>query len=109
MSWTVESLIALNRVVERKFDDFQSNLMDENRGDVSRSQILGHWKQYLKLHGIDRQPATFKKRGSGEAYVWIECPWSVQNSTPGAVYTKSNLFLPMDLAEKILVLEQMPP
>ena len=104
MKWDIEALKALDKIVETKFDEFQAGL-----GDVSRSQVLDEWKKYLKLHGIDRQPATFKKRGSGKACVWLECPWSVQNSTPGAVYTKSNLLFSMDIAEKILVLEQMPP
>ena len=108
MSWTVESLAALNRVVERKFDELQARLNDDAT-QTKRREVLDEWKKYLKLHGIDRQPATFKKRGSGKACVWLECPWSVQNSTPGAVYTKSNLLFSMDLAEKILVLEQMPP
>ena len=92
----VEFIIRLSNLVDRKFDeDFRHDLEG--------------WKKYLAEHGIERRPFQFnKKRSSGDPYVWIECPWSVNNSTPGAVYTKSELFFPMELAEKIIVLEGMP-
>ena len=96
MIWDVRALNALTKIVDRKFDeDF---LYD-----------LAGWKQYLAEHDIIRKPFQFrKKRSSGDPHVWIECPWSVRNSAPGAVYTKSELFFPMDLAEKIVILEGMP-
>lgn len=92
----VEFIIRLSNLVDRKFDeDFRHDLEG--------------WKKYLAEHGIERRPFQFnKKRSSGDPHVWIECPWSVNNSTPGAAYTKSELFFPMDLAEKIIVLEGMP-
>jgi hypothetical protein len=80
----VEFIIRLSNLVDRKFDeDFR--------------------------HGVIRNPFQFHKiRSGGHPCVWIECPWSVRNSVPGAVYTKSELFFSTDLAEKIIVLEGMP-
>jgi hypothetical protein len=108
MIWDVNTFRALSRLVDKKFDEFR---LDDNfyaDNFYAAGQILDKWKEYLKLHGIERVPAGFKKRGSKETYVWIECPWSVHNSTPGAVYTKSNLYFTLELAEKIIVLEGMP-
>lgn len=95
MIWDVRTLNALSRIVDRKFNE---GCWDE-----------AGWKKYLADHGIERRPFQLnKKRSSGNPHVWIECPWSVRHSTPGAAYTKSELFFPMDLAEKIIVLEGMP-
>jgi len=92
----VKFLTRLSNLVDRKFDeDFQNDLEG--------------WKKYLAEHGVVRKPFQFhKKLSGGHPCVWIECPWSVRNSVPGAVYTKSELFFPTDLAEKIIVLEGMP-
>lgn len=96
MTWDAHSLRLLSDLVDRKFDEeFREN--------------LSGWKTYLDSHEIIRKPWTFhKKRSSENPYVWIECPWSIHNSTPGAVYTKSELYFPMELAEKIVVLGTMP-
>ena len=96
MIWDAAAIRALSRVVDHKFDE-------EFRYD------LEGWKCYLAEHGIVRKPMQLPRKRSGVSpCVFIECPWSVHNSTPGAVYTKSELFFPMDLAEKIVVLGGMP-
>lgn len=96
MIWDAKAIRSLSDIVDRKYDaEFKHD--------------LAGWKKYLAEHGITRKPWNLpRKRSSGDPHVWIECPWSVHNSTPGAMYTKSDLYFPMDLAEKIVVLEGMP-
>lgn len=96
MIWDAKALRALSDIVDRKYD---AEFRDDAKG----------WKRYLDEHGIVRRPFQLnKKRSGGNPCVWIECPLSVHNSVPGSLYTKSELFFPMDLAEKIIVLEGMP-
>jgi hypothetical protein len=112
VNWNIDSFKVLSRVVDRKFDEFRAN--DSGRSPcnswhrTSSQRVLDEWKEYLALHGIERVPAGFRKQGCKETYVWMECPWSVRNSVPGAVHTKSNLYFPLELAEKIVFLEGMP-
>lgn len=107
MIWDAARLRKLDDIVNRKFDEFQHELPDSGSGQ-ERRKVLGRWTEYLSEHGIIRRPFQFKKQSGKEPCVWIECPWSVRYSTPGAAYTKSELFFPMDLAEKIVILEWMP-
>lgn len=93
MIWDARSIRALSDIVDRKYDG-------EFKGD------LAGWRRYLSEHGIARE--TWGVRSSVSPCVWIECPWSVSNSTPGALYSKSNIHFPVELAEKIVVLGCMP-
>lgn len=100
MIWDWKALRALSDIVDRKYD---AEFHGVDSGNPAR------WIRYLAEHGIERRPFQFnKKRSSGNPHVWIECPWSVRHSTPGSAYTKRELFFPMDLAEKIVILDGMP-
>lgn len=106
MIWDVATIRALNEIVNKKYDELRGEL---DRQGCTPYQVALRWKEYLDSHGIDRRPMQLPRRRNGGApRVFIECPWSLHNSTPGSVYTKSELFFPMDLAEKIVILGAMP-
>lgn len=104
MTWDAKTLGLLNSIVEKKYDEMWYEFRE-----CTPYQVALRWKEYLDLQGIERRPMQIPRRRSGDGpYVFIECPWSVNNSTPGNVYSKSELFFPMDLAEKIVILGAMP-
>lgn len=94
MKWEVEALNSLAMIVYLKYNTQFWGRLEE-------------WKGYLSSVGIERRPWRLPRSG-GPVRVFIECPWSVGNSVPGQVYTKWNLYIPEDLAEKIVVLGAMP-
>jgi hypothetical protein len=94
--WDIYTLNALNKIVYQNYNSRFWNKLDE-------------WESYLENIGVDRKPLGFPRRSSDEERVWIECPHSVNNSIVGSIHSKRNLYFPKSLAEKILVMEQMPP
>lgn len=63
------------------------------------------WSSYLR----DLEIVRSHKRRSPTPVVYIECPWSVHNSPVGSIHGKIYLYIPMELAEKIVMLGAMPP
>lgn len=95
MKWNSVSLSRLIDVVNLKYErDFR----DDSEG----------WFRYLKSLDIKREPYRVLWYPQYEDHLWMECPWSVHNSTPGIWASKWNIFIHFDLAEKILVLGEMP-
>ena len=95
MKWEAEELGNLTSVVHEKY-------YSEFWG------LLPKWIEYLASLGVARG-TTAARRSSGAPRVWIECPWSVQNSPIGNPNAKMYLYFPANLAEKIVVLGFMPP
>lgn len=93
MTWDAKTLRALSDLTHTKYDAQFRGRLEE-------------WKGYLSSVGIERSGRP--PRSGGPRRVFIECPWSVDNSTPGILSSKSNLFFPEELAEKIVVLGVMP-
>lgn len=101
MNWTSDLLGRLTDAVSTKYDDHFWN-------------CLPAWREYLNESGIEWIPepnvrSHIRKKGTGETFVWIECPWSVHNSPIGNINGKVSLLIPAKLAEKIVTLGEMPP
>ena len=98
MTWDFNTINSLTKLVYQKYNSRFWNKIDE-------------WEAYLVGIGVDRRSSEFRIRSSGDDQIWIECPYSFVNSIFGhrRIYSRQNLYFPKSLAEKILVMEQMPP
>lgn len=100
MDWNGDSFGRLTDAVNAKYDGHFWN-------------CLPAWREYLKSSGIEWVPQpnlnAYTRRKKGEKFVWTECPWSLHNSPIGNIAGKVYLVIPGDVAEKIVVLGEMPP
>jgi hypothetical protein len=97
MTWTVEHLRSLNKVVTDKYNsEFDTKWPSD-------------WMKYLEKNGIMLRRATEGRPPELQGrLVFIECPLSVQNSIPGVRHTKWSIYFPEELAERIITLQYMP-
>ena len=96
MIWTVEHLRSLEKVVHDKYDsEFKDKPTD--------------WMGYLEQNGIARRKVRWGRPPHLQGpLVYIECPHSLHNSTPGIIDTKWSIYFPEELAERIITLQYMP-
>jgi hypothetical protein len=95
MDWNRDTFRVLIDLVNDKYDsDFRHSLES--------------WLEHLEALGIKRLygSAAFQQRAAQKT-VWMECPHSLHNSIIGSS-NKAHIHIPVDLAEKIVVLGGMP-
>jgi hypothetical protein len=95
LDWNLDTLKVLTNLVDDRYDsEFRHSLES--------------WLEHLEAMGIERLygSAVFQQRAAQKT-VWIECPYSIRNSPIGST-RKAHIHIPIDLAEKIVVLGSMP-
>jgi hypothetical protein len=95
MDWNPDTFRVLTDLVNDRYDsDFRHSVKS--------------WIEHLESLGIKRLygSAAFQRKAAQNT-VWIECPYSLHNS-PIGISSKAHIHIPIDLAEKIVVLGSMP-